>query len=71
LIKIKVMDILESKERNITWLSKKTGIGYSTMYNFVMEKTNAVNYKILNDVCVTLECELKDIIEYIKEEDAK
>jgi len=71
LIKIQVMDILQSKDRNISWLAKKTNIAYNTMYNFVMQKTNAVSYDILIAVCVALECDLIDIIQYVKDEDAK
>ena len=65
------MDVLESKERNISWLSKKTGIAYNTIYNFCMRKTNAVNYNLLSSVCVALDCKLEDIIEFAEDEDTK
>ncbi|NFB57098.1 helix-turn-helix domain-containing protein [Clostridium botulinum] len=67
MIKVKVMDILNERERNIRWLSKKCGIGYNTMYNFVMGKTNAVSYNVLEKVCTILDCEVQDILEIKKE----
>ncbi|MCB2297071.1 helix-turn-helix domain-containing protein [Clostridium tagluense] len=68
MIKVKVMDILNKKERNINWLAKKAGIGYSTIYNFSLSKTSAVNYEILEAVCKVLECKIEDILEIIEED---
>lgn len=66
MIKVKVMDILNKKERNIRWLSKKTNIGYNTIYNFCMGKTTAVSYNVLESTCEALECSIEDILEIIK-----
>jgi len=68
LVRIKVIDILEQKERNLNWLSKKCDITYSTLYNFAMGKTNAVSYNILESVCDALDCKVEDILEIIKED---
>ncbi|WP_102400470.1 helix-turn-helix domain-containing protein [Haloimpatiens massiliensis] len=67
MIKVKVMDILNKKERNIRWLSKKTNIGYNTIYNFCMGKTTAVSYNVLESVCTVLECNICDVLEIVKE----
>lgn len=67
MIKIKVLDILEKRERNILWLSKKTDISYPTLYNFVMGKTNAVSYSMLETICKFLECKLTDILEIVED----
>lgn len=67
MVKVKVMDILESKERNLNWLSKKCDIGYNTIYNFAMGKTNAVSYNVLESVCNILEVDISDILEIEKD----
>jgi len=67
MIKVKVIEILDSKERNLKWLSNKCGITYSTLYNFAMGKTNAVSYNVLESVCEVLECNLSDILEIQKD----
>ncbi|GCD12715.1 helix-turn-helix domain-containing protein [Clostridium tagluense] len=69
MVKVKVMAILESKERNISWLSKKCDIGYNTMYNFCMGKTNAVGYNLVESICDVLECRIEDILEIVKEKE--
>ena len=65
MIKVKVMDILDTRERNIKWLSTKTGITYSTIYNFVTGKTVAVSYNLLESISKVLNVEISDIIEII------
>lgn len=67
MIVVKVIDILNERERNISWLAKKSDIGYNTMYNFVMGKTHAVSYDILETVCNTLEVNIEDILEIKKD----
>ncbi|MCB2300677.1 helix-turn-helix domain-containing protein [Clostridium tagluense] len=67
MIKVNVIDMLNEKERNISWLAKKAGIGYSTIYNFSMGKTTAVNYEILESVCNVLECDIKDILKIVRD----
>ena len=65
MIKIKVLDILDKKERNLNWLATNAGITYSTLYNFAHQKTNSVTYDVLEKICKVLRCNVCDIIEYI------
>ena len=67
MIKVKVNNILESKERNIKWLSNKCNLSYSTIYNFCMGKTSAVSYNVVEAVCDVLECKIEDILEIVKD----
>ena len=67
MVKIKVMDILNERERNLLWLSKKCKIGYNTIYNFAMGKTNAVSYDVLETICKVLEVNISDIIEIVND----
>lgn len=65
MIKVKILDILEEKERNLRWLSQKANINYSTLYNFAHNKTSSVKFEVLDNLCNFLDCKLSDIIEYI------
>lgn len=67
MIKVKVIDILNARERNITWLSTKTGITYSTIYNFVTGKTTAVSYNVLESISKVLNVKIEDIIEIVQD----
>ncbi len=66
MIKVKVNEILEKNDRNIRWLSSKTNITYSTLYNFINGKTNAVSYNILETICDVLKCDIGDVLEIKK-----
>ena len=64
MIHVKVLGMLDSLDRNIKWLSDKTDINYSTLYNFVHEKTNAVSYEMLDKLCFFFQCNLTDILQH-------
>ena len=38
-----IMDKLKSEERSMAWLSKKTGIGYYTVYQILKQKTTKLS----------------------------
>lgn len=65
MIDIKLLNILDEKDRNLNWLSNNAGINYSTLYNFAHQKTSSVTYDILERLCKTLRCKVQDIIEYV------
>lgn len=66
MIKVKLNEILTSKERNLNWLAKKCNISYSTLYNFANNNTNAVSYNVIESICNVLEVKIEDIIEIVK-----
>ncbi|MBU5485985.1 helix-turn-helix transcriptional regulator [Clostridium sp. MSJ-11] len=71
MIKVKLNDILESKERNLNWLAKKCNISYSTLYNFANNNTTAVSYNVIEAVCDVLEVDISDILQIIKQEEKR
>jgi len=64
MIKVKILDILKKKDRNINWLAKNANVNYSTLYNLSHNKTTAVKFEILDNLCEFLNCKLTDIIDY-------
>lgn len=67
MIRVMVLEMLDKDERNTSWLANKTGINYSTLYNFIHQNTNMVNYEVLNKLCEFFNCSVGSIIEYKKD----
>lgn len=49
-------------------LSKRTGIIYHTIDSYYKNQVVRYDSYILNKFCEALDCEISDIIEYVKEE---
>lgn len=67
MIQVKLQDILDAKERNLNWLSKKSGISYSTLHKLANNNTTSVNFNTLEKICVALDCSIQDILEIKKD----
>ena len=67
MIKVNLLNLLDQDDRNLNWLSVKARINYSTLYNFAHQKTAAVTYDVLEKICYVLNCDIKDIICYIRD----
>ncbi|MDK8193846.1 helix-turn-helix transcriptional regulator [Paenibacillus sp. UMB7766-LJ446] len=68
MIKIHLSRIMGEKRINIADLSRQTGLhrnGIAKLYN---EETDGVKFDTLNRICEALDCEIQDIIEFIKDE---
>lgn len=65
MIKIKIKELLDKKNKSIYWLAKETNISQNAMGKIVAEKTNAIKYENLNAICKALDCKIEHIIEYI------
>ncbi|WP_339792398.1 helix-turn-helix transcriptional regulator [Tissierella sp.] len=63
MIKVKILELLEKDERNISWLSRKTGLNYSSLHKFSNNQTTSVTFDVLEKVCKTLGCDISDILE--------
>lgn len=47
-------------------LAKRTGIQYQILDNYYKNKVKRYDSYILNKICSALECDIQDVIEYIK-----
>lgn len=68
MIKVHLSRIMGEKRINIAVLSRLTGLhrnGIAKLYN---EETDGVKFDTLNRICEVLDCEIQDIIEFIKDE---
>ncbi|MFC9712394.1 helix-turn-helix domain-containing protein [Paenibacillus sp. NPDC056933] len=68
MIKVHLSRIMGEKRINIAELSRLTGLhrnGIGKLYN---EETDGVKFETLDRICEALDCEVQDIIEFIKDE---
>ena len=66
MIRIKLQSLLDKEERSLHWVSSKTNISYATLHKFCNNKTNAVSYSVLDNLCKLFNCNIEDIMEYEK-----
>lgn len=64
MIKNKLMVLLAENELKLSDLAEKTGIRYATLWNFAKNKTQAVSYEMLSQICKTMHCDVGDILKY-------
>ncbi len=50
-------------------LSQKTGIRYQIIDNYYKNKVVRYDSDILNKICVALNCDVSDILEYTKDDE--
>ena len=56
------------KKQNITRyeLAKRTGVRYQTVDKYYKNKVYRYDGDVLDRICMALDCEIKDILEYTK-----
>lgn len=48
-------------------LAKRTGIQYQIIDNYYKNKVKRFDGFVLERICITLDCEISDILEFVKE----
>ena len=73
MIKFKLKELLDQKEKTMYWLSKETGIRPNTISQWVNneeleedKKVKSISIDTLDRLCKTLDCKVQELIEYIK-----
>ncbi len=67
MIKIKLRQVLWDKDKTATAVHNATGISQSILSDIVRGKRTNVGLDIINKLCVYLECDLHDLLEFIPE----
>lgn len=68
---VKIDHVLKRKKRTRYWLSKKIGVEYANISRLANNQTTSVKFKIIDDICSALECEIHEILEVQKNEKLK
>lgn len=61
-IEINVDDLLKEYGRSFYWLSKETGVSYSTLWRLKKGKALGINFATLEKICRTLDCAPGDLL---------
>ena len=67
MIKIKLRPLLWDKDITATAVHKATGISQSILSDIMRGKRTNVGLDIINKLCLYLECDISDLLEFIKE----
>jgi len=62
MIKIRLSELLEEREKTLYWLSNETGIRYATLWQMSRDEVLLVNLKTLDKICTTLKCSPGDLL---------
>lgn len=62
MIKLRLMEMLEERERTLYWLCKQTGIRYATIWQMGKGEVARLNMDALDRICEVLECQPGELL---------
>jgi putative transcriptional regulator len=79
MIRFKLNEVLNEKDKSMYWLSKETGIRPNTIGQWVNNEqlrfeldeqgktkdVKSISVDVLNKICKALDCKVEDLIEYV------
>ncbi|RZI48241.1 helix-turn-helix domain-containing protein [Lactococcus kimchii] len=66
-IKVHIDRMLVEREMSVTELSEKVGITMANISILKNGKAKAIRFSTLEEICKALDCQPKDILEYIED----
>lgn len=67
MIQTKINQLLEQRGKTLYWLAKETNTAYSTIHKLAASATDSISFRVLEAICVSLECEIGDVLEIVPE----
>ena len=68
MIKLKVPELMNKKGLSITDLMRQAHIAYTTAHRISKGKADSISFEVLNSLCEVFDVQVKDILEYIPDE---
>ncbi len=65
-MELRILEILESKNKTKYWLYKQLGMSYQNFNKMVSNQTKSIRFEILEALCQILECTPNEIFKYDK-----
>jgi putative transcriptional regulator len=62
-IKFRIEDILRKREQSLYWLSRTTGVSYTTLWRLTKDRSLGVNFATLEKLCSALRCGPGDLLQ--------
>lgn len=63
-IEVRIDELLKKHKRSFYWLSKETGISYTTLWRLKKGKALGINFATLKKLCVALGCGPGDLMKF-------
>lgn len=67
IIKVRIDELLEKQKRSFYWLSKHSGVSYSTLWRLKKGKAMGINFVTLEKLCSALDCKPGDLLKLAAE----
>ncbi len=67
MIKCRLSRLLGDRRMTVLELKRRTDLSYVTLQNLYHEKTTAVAFYTIDKICKSLECNIGDLLEYVRE----
>ena len=61
-IDVRIDELLEKRGRSFYWLSKQTGVSYTTLWRLKKGKALGINFATLIKLCAALDCRPGDVM---------
>ncbi|MEP6703366.1 MAG: helix-turn-helix transcriptional regulator [Acidobacteriota bacterium] len=62
-ITFKIGEVLRKREQSLYWLSRTTGISYTTLWRLTKDRALGMNFATLEKMCIALDCRPGDLME--------
>ena len=70
-IRFKIEEVLQERGQSLYWLSRSTGVSYTTLWRLTKDRALGMNFATLEKLCVTLGCQPGDLMEFDKDKKEK
>lgn len=70
-IKFRIAEVLQERGQSLYWLSRSTGISYTTLWRLTKDRALGMNFNTLEKLCIALECTPGEIIQLDASEESK
>ena len=67
MINININKMLDDRDKTMYWLAQETGLSYPTIHRLASSKTQSINFETLALICISLNCEVGEILELNKD----
>ena len=62
-IELRIEKVLKERKRSLYWLSRNTGLSYTTLWRLTKDRALGINFATLVKLCEALECRPGDIMD--------
>lgn len=63
MLKLRINEILENKNKSRYWLAKQTGISANNIQRMCDGETNSIRFSSIETICKTLNCSINDLFD--------